>query len=129
MTHWVIVKDRYSQLVFPHHMHKITNLKILLHWSSKLQTKMKRYNLFLTNLCAFMCLRKLQAWSIARRNYIFPKNTMLLQREPFLTTALNCSWQVSFYANNYFEYLPIVSSALIWSQTDNWSEKITEYQD
>ena len=47
---------------------------------------------------------------------------MSLQREPFLTmfythSQLNyqqlsyARYQVSFYTNNYFEYLPIVSGA------------------
>ena len=47
------------------------------------------------------------------RNYIVPQNIVTaVQREPFLTMFLSIArYQISFYANNYFELLPIVSIA------------------
>ena len=72
-----------------------------------------------TILCAFRCLIKLfrpEVFNINRvRNYLFLKNYGTSERavsHNVLSTALHCSLPSKFLCyNNYFELLPIVSSA------------------
>ena len=95
-------------------MHKLTNLwKFWLNWSSKLQENNDRKNTIVAQICVLSDAWKRlhQAWSllIFELEITFFSKTTLLQMEPFLTIFVYyqqlfiISYQVSFYANKYFE--------------------------
>ena len=76
-------------------------------------------NLCHIKVCAFRCLtlrpQNLVGLKIKFVDITSFSNTMSLQREPFLilfyTIKLSPTrYQVRFYANNYFEQFPIVST-------------------
>ena len=102
-------------------MHKITNLwRFGLSWSSKLQeNNHRKTHLLYNNLCAFRCRKKasgLKYFNIWVRNYLFVKELRYFTGSRFpqcfnYQQLCIAHYQVSFYANNCFELLPIVSSA------------------
>ena len=105
------------------HMHKITsceNLSSIGRQSFEIIIKEKKPSH--TKLCAFRCLISrpqnliLKSRNRIMENYFFLKNYVtsegavshnVLYHQPLPITR----YQVRFYANNYFEYLPIVSTA------------------
>ena len=117
------------------HMHKITNLwKFELNWSSKLRDKNERKK---THLVTQSCVlsdawfrvsnsksevSKSKSWKIT----LFSKTSEgaffhnVLYYQPLPTTR----YQVRFYANNYFEQLPTVSTAFKLNvlQLQNWND-------
>ena len=114
-------------LAVSQHMHKITNLwKFELDWSLELLDKWKKKNIFVTRSCVlsdgwFRDLKFL-IWGLEIKfvaNYFFLENYAtsegavshnVLYYQPLPITR----YQVRFYANNYFEQLPIVSTAFMW---------------
>ena len=111
-------------------MHKITNLwKFGLTWSSKLQELNERKNTFVSQICVLSDAytgkrlpRGLKSFIIWVRNYLSLK-TYVTSDGADSHIVLNyqqlsiARYQVSFFANNYFEY-PIVSSAFKQSPMD-----------
>ena len=106
------------------HMHKITILwKFELNWSSKLRDNNERKKHIVTRSCvlsdAWFRDLKFYIWGLEIKfveNYFFLENYISLERavshnvlyyQPLPITR----YQVRFYANNYFESLPIVYTA------------------
>ena len=99
-------------------MHRITNLwQLWFNWSSKLQENNDRKNTLVAQcVCFQMPNKRLHArsllifeWEITFiQNYVSSKGAI---SHNVLNYHLLSITQVSFYATNYFEYLPIVSSA------------------
>ena len=98
------------------HMLKITNLwKFDLNWSSKWQDNNGRKNTNVTQSCVlsdawFRDLKFVESYFFLE-NYVTSEeavshNVLYYQQLPITR------YQVRFYTNNYFEYLPIASSAL-----------------
>ena len=100
-------------------MHKITNLwKFELSWWSKLRDNNERKNTLVTrsSVLADAWFRDVKFLIKIVENYFFLENFVtsegavshhVLYCQPLLFTR----YQVRFYANNYFEYLPTVSTA------------------
>ena len=119
--------DNHQRLVFPlgvsQHRYKITDLsKFELSRSSKLRDNHDRKQILSHKVVCVQVLAIPQTLKLRSRNQNFVENysfskTMCLQREPFLTMFLfyqqlrTTRYQVTFYANTYFEQLTIVSTA------------------
>ena len=87
------------------HMHKITCENLSSIGRRSCEITMKEKHPYHTKLCAFRCLIAIpQILNLRSRNQIGEK--LLLSRK-----LQHFSYQVRFYANNYFELLPIVSTA------------------
>ena len=107
-----------------HHMHEIINLwKFELNRSSKLRdNNARKKHPCHTKLCAFRCLisrpqiLNLRSQNQIRRKLLLSRKLRYFRGSRFsqcfiLSTSSYTRYLVRFYANNYFEQLPIVSTA------------------
>ena len=117
----LIVEDQFSHEVYLNiTIHKITNLwKFEFNWSSNLRDNNERIK---KKPCHMKwCFQMLDFGTSTSNSEVSKSNswkvtsfskTTLLHREPFDTICYTINsiayYQVSLYANNYFEYLPIV---------------------
>ena len=99
------------------HMHKIKNLgkfRLVIEVAREYNGRKKTPNLVGHIVCAFTCLKRLQAWSILIFEWeitpFFKKTTLLQRGSRFSTYIVLCYQQLSiarykasFYANNKFE--------------------------
>ena len=102
------------------HAHKNKHVNIWAqYWSSKLHDDNKRKTSFMhINVCALIII----VWKCFRPGlfYYLTEKSSLSQKLRYFRGSCFPQYQVSVYANNYFEFIPIASSTFKYAQRSRY---------